>query len=398
MVEGIPEDLKVYPALTTLPMGWSHSVYVAQRVHTHLLHSSSALPADEEIVPERGLVGAHDCHSVYVDDVGVFAVGRQGDSGVARKVDERLDAAAAAMQAVGVPENTKKRGAGSTKMQSLGVSVDGEIGLLHATPEKLSLLVAATRQAIRTGGLSRAGLEKLVGRWTWVMLLRRPLLSVFSRVYQFMRAGGGKRKKLWASVARELQLAVDLAPLLYADLRAQPSDVVVAVDASEEGLGVVYKRGTSAQVLASYARGSLPPGDDSLPPPVGRQPHLHRTDPAWFSRDWRIAVRGGWRFPLQHISDGEGQAALQALVWLGSRKWARDKRHFLFQDSSAALTGMLKGRSSSPPMLRSLRKSAAVMLACGMWVSPSWVPSADNPADGPSRGVGVWMKERDVGM
>jgi hypothetical protein len=388
--QGLPLDTMVHPALTTLPMGWSHSVYVAQRVHTHLLHSRGALPAVEEISPSRGLSGVTDCHSVYVDDLGVFKVGQAGDAQLVALVNGRLDAAAETMQAEGVPENKKKRSGGSTRLESLGVCVDGDKGLLHATPEKVALLVAATREVIARGWMSPKGMERLVGRWTWVMLLRRPLLSVFSRVYQYIRSKGGKCRRLWGSVARELQLAVDLVPFLFADLRAQASDLVVAVDASEEGLGVVYKRGTSDQVLGSYARGSLPPADGGLPQTPDRPQHLHRSDPRWFSRDWRIAVRGKWRYPLAHISDGEGQAALHALVWLGSRKWARDKRHFLFQDSSVALSGLVKGRSSSPPMLRSLRKSAAVMLACGMWVSPSWVPSADNPADGPSRGVGVW--------
>ncbi len=388
--QGMAADMRVHPALTTLPMGWSHSVYIAQQVHTHLLHSRGALPAEQEITPDRGLNAARDCHSVYVDDLGVFAVGDRGDDAVPLRVDARLEAAVGVMEAVGIPENKKKREAGGTNLVSLGVCVDGDRGLLHACRVKLAVLVAATRHAIRRGWLTPKGLEKLVGRWTWLMILRRPTLSVFSRVYQYMRSGSTKRGQLWPSVARELQLAVDLAPFLFTDLRAGSSDLVVAVDASTEGMGVVYKRGTSREVLSSFMRGSLPPGDDTLPPPVGRPPHLHRTDERWFSRDWRIAVRGEWRYPLAHISDGEGQAALHALVWLGSRKWGRDKRHFLFQDSSAALSGMLKGRSSSPPMLRSLRKSAAVMLACGMWVSPSWVPSADNPADGPSRGVGVW--------
>jgi hypothetical protein len=373
-------------------------VYVAQRVHTHQLHSSGALPAEEEIVPERGLGGVKSCHSVYVDDLGVFEVGKRGDSSVMAKVDARLDSAAAAVGAKGIPENKKKREAASTKLQSLGVQVDGERGVLYASEEKLRVLIAATRGAISQGWLSPKSLEKLVGRWTWLMLLRRPLLSVFSRVYQYIRSGSGKRRHLWPSVARELQLAVDLSPFLFADLRAGKSDVVVAVDASTKGAGVVYKTGTSDAVLNSFLRGSLPPGDGELAVPPGHPEHLHHTDSRWFTRDWRIAVRRKWQFPVQHISDGEGQAALHALVWLGSRKWARDKRHFLFQDSSAALSGMLKGRSSSPPMLRSLRKSAAVMLACGMWVSPSWIPSADSPADGPSGGSGVWGNGGGVGQ
>ena len=58
-------------------------------------------------------------------------------------------------------------------------------------------------------------------------------------------------------------------------------------------------------------------------------------------------------------------------------------------DSMAALGVIAKGRSSSPPLLRLSRQLAGYSLAFGLLVYPRYIPSEINPADGPSRGVGV---------
>ena len=49
----------------------------------------------------------------------------------------------------------------------------------------------------------------------------------------------------------------------------------------------------------------------------------------------------------------------------------------------------MKGRSSSPSLLRLLRVLAAHILATGSFLYMRWIPSLRNHADGPSRGQGI---------
>ncbi len=63
----------------------------------------------------------------------------------------------------------------------------------------------------------------------------------------------------------------------------------------------------------------------------------------------------------------------------------------MLADSLAAIGALMKGRSSSWPMLRLGRTMAVIRLVTGIRLGARWVPSAMNYADGPSRGekVGV---------
>lgn len=374
----------VFPTMLSLPMGWAHSVYIAQGVHETLL--SSVLPRDELLSDVKSLAASRNGHAAYVDDLNVWRIGQQGDDSAPAAVDAALDAAARRAAAVGLPENVGKRAPAALRQKVLGVLVDGERGVLQPDPDALALLVRATRCVVSRGWASRALMERLVGKWTWAMLTRRPALSIFGRVYQYMCRRTRRPHRLWPSVARELQLAVDLAPFLFADLRAPVSDVVVAIDASMGGQGVVYKSGATDTMRQSFLRGDRPPQP-------GDQPRLsHLSDERWFSRDWRVAVMGTWRHDVSHINVAEVRAYLSALKWLGKRQASRDARHLLYQDSGVVVCAAMKGRSSSPQLARILRQCAAVQFACGLWPSSSWVPTDHNPADGPSRGRAVWAK------
>jgi hypothetical protein len=57
----------------------------------------------------------------------------------------------------------------------------------------------------------------------------------------------------------------------------------------------------------------------------------------------------------------------------------------LLTDSMVVAGAVTKGRSSSPDLLRRLRSLAALQLASGLRLFLRWIPSASNPADGPSR-------------
>ena len=217
---------------------------------------------------------------------------------------------------------------------------------------------------IRRDACTGLELSQLVGRWTWACLVRRPAFAAFSAVYRFIERAAYRRFKLWSSVKRELLVIAGLAPLLQTSLSLSWFPDVVATDASEFGLGVVAATiGQSAAIAAS----------------AGDRP-VHGLG------QWRTIVSSEWAY-LEHINVLELRAVSTALRWVLSRPTSVSSRLLLLCDSQVVVGAINKGRSSSQDVLRCLRSVSALVLASGMQMFVRWVPSQDNPADEPSRGI-----------
>ena len=79
-------------------------------------------------------------------------------------------------------------------------------------------------------------------------------------------------------------------------------------------------------------------------------------------------------------------------VRLGLRWWLRSaKRHnqrvVMLVDAQAVMGAVCKGRSSSLSLRKEVMRIAALQLAGNLHLHLVYVPSEDNPADAPSRGV-----------
>eukprot|EP00959_Pyramimonas_sp_CCMP1952_P026417 554306-Pyramimonas_sp.AAC.1 len=80
------------------------------------------------------------------------------------------------------------------------------------------------------------------GHATWLMLLQRATLSIFSAVYAFVKKHKHEVTPLWDSVIEELELVRDLLPLLVAHADAAWYPSVTASDASPWGCGACARR------------------------------------------------------------------------------------------------------------------------------------------------------------
>ena len=122
--------------------------------------------------------------------------------------------------------------------------------------------------------------------------------------------------------------------------------------------------------------------------PVGVRPLV---GPGKWKR-WKIAVANRWA-QAAHINVLEVYAETIGITWVLRKGSPRVPRRFvMLQDSQVAVLAGTKGRSSSLPLLRALRRAAAQLIAGNLWVDRLWLPSKASPADGPSRGraVGVF--------
>ncbi|CAK0818121.1 unnamed protein product [Prorocentrum cordatum] len=290
--QAVPPSAMVYPRLSVIPMGWSWALWMCQTVHERIVEQAGASP-ENRIVDKQATPDLHRaCHSQYVDN---FIAVSTDASAVRSLVADAIRA----LEGRGLVVHEEEYSGGDKVAQVSGWQIDGSRGRAAATPLRLWRARLAIRAVLRRGRCSGRDLERLLGHLVFLSLVRREGLSLFWSCYAFVRKNYTQEERLWASVRRELSLWDGLAPLLWRDLRAGWSDEVVAVDASEWGLGAC-----AAQCGGSLARS------------VGR------TSERW--RWGRVgAAMGPRRHALDHARKAEAAAALagearEAAPWIAA--------------------------------------------------------------------------------
>ena len=399
----------VYPCITTLPMGFSHAVYLAQAIHEHLIDTRvPLLRSHDRIRPHNRDDPTQQMdyqlnrmrHSVYIDDLNIYGTN-------SNEMKAAQDQYVAAMMAAGLPPKPSKIVAPtSTGLECLGVMVHGDAGEVGVSVHKLHRLRRDTLSLLQHGSASGDELSKIIGRFTWGMLIRRPSLSIFSAVYKYIIIARHRTFQLWPSVRRELYTAAMMTPLLFTSIRVPFIPKIIASDASEAAQGVVAADIDHQTCLGITSHVSRP--DVMIQSSVDSvdSPRVHFVSPLLSSTvssaNWRTIVSHPWR-QSEHINVLEVRAALTAIRWSLSlptsiqrhnHSDSNNSNHYyswyghrllLCSDSSSALGAINKGRSSSHTLLRPLRTIAALLLSSGIQLSVVWLPSAANPADGPSR-------------
>lgn len=413
----------VYPMCLTLPMGWSHSVFVAQCVHEYVLYSSGVVSPLRNVINLSSplLSPGVPVHGAYIDDlfiIGVVPI-TSGTGSLQRLlgmstggVDELHQKVLAAYVAAGLPVKMSKVIAPTCDpVVVLGILL-GECYVMP-DPNKLCSLVGATLALLVSGFDSGLSVSRVVGSWTWFMMLNRPLLSVFKNVYRFIVIANSRSIQLWPSVRKELALVLCLAPLMSCDLSGAFVPVLGATDASEFAAGGVVTDMDSelgyrlwplavgashlSHVKAESERWGTPFTDmcvGGVSTCTLSQPSIHLlpgivTPPSFLfqlrQRVWRIILSHPWCDQSEHINTLELRALVLFVRWLLSSPRTCHGRVFVLVDSAVLFSAIRKGRSSSRSLCSLLRVLCCLQLSCGLTIVPVWVPSKWNPADRPSR-------------
>lgn len=392
---GLPTDA-AYPCCATMPMGFSHAVFLAQAGHEHVVYSSDALdPADCILrLTAPDVTHARAVHGIVIDDFFLFSLDK-------RLAEQVLSRVLAAYRAVGfVVKQSKVVWPTDLPVKVIGFDIDGSQGTIALPGEAQHSLAEATLRCLRAATVSGIHLAHLVGRWTWLMMLRRPTLSVLQHAYRYIRAAQRRPFTLWPSVRRELSTLLTLLPLMHTRLTQSTFHRALASDASELAAGVV-----STAVTPELHR-QLWPLCSSRHHAV-QQTRLNAAElralfidskpdastctfepyyAAVSATPWRTVLSKAWS-TMEHINALELRAALLSLHHAASYPSSLCSRVYLLLDSTVAFFTLWKGRSSSPTLLMILRKACALLMATGMTLLPGWLPSALNPADAPSRAV-----------
>jgi hypothetical protein len=389
-----------YPMCTTLPMGFSHAVVLAQAVHEFVLYKDGRLKRANNIL-EHQSPGVDRClHLVYIDDFVMLALDRLE---LRREFGYALDAYAR----YGLPENTKKRIAPPdqpNKVTAIGIEIDGSRLTLSIAAHDRIKLMSNTLTLLRARTVSGHDLSRVIGSWVWCLMLRRAALVVLNESYRYLRVAEQRRFTLWPSVRDELLCLMTLAPLLQTDMAAPFHHRVYASDASEVAAGVVSTPLTD-QLQARLYPLSHVPAFNLLPvsalynarmidsPITANPPELlaHYATAAGTellqsvsAARWSVLVSSRWHH-RQHINALELHAALLSLRHALSQPNAACSRIFMLVDSSVAYYALWKGRTSSRPIMHVLRQINALLLVSGCSLQCCWIPSSSNPADAPSR-------------
>lgn len=413
---------RLYPRFRVLVMGWSHSVALAQVAHQFCLYREGRLspglslsyPMHQlglQVVREEGaerldVVGDGDstwrllpedpprpAQIVMVDDLG------NTHGGSTAQVNALLEKAVQqCYEPAGLVVNQKKvaYAVEGQALEILGVEFSQD-GSMRPSAARLHGLVRDTQAVLDAGWTTYHGLASLLGRWVWLHLLRRCLLSIWFHAYRMLHdlliKSPRRRYMLWDSVRAELWAAICLAPLVLGR-RDQPlSTTVVATDASDRGSGVVYAE-LDVRHVRDLSNCREMRGWQTLC--VGTTTAaVERTGPgeqaALAAATWRTAVAHRWRDPSAHINEKEMRAAVQGVEWSLRSLGRWNQRHVRLVDNTAVLGALVKGRSSSYRLNTWCRRAAALALASDTkhhWV---YVRSAQNPADAPSRGR--WVRD-----
>lgn len=360
-------DVVLYPRCLTLPMGWSHSVLLAQEAHLNVLAQLPEFAQAMEIKGDSRGTLDKPRYALYIDDL--ILVGKD-----AEQLRRMLDAYITKMELVGLSVKKSKvvlptRDA----VRCLGFEVCGSARTVRVDPIKLEKLVNKTRALLEGRFATGEDIEELMGYWSWFCLVNRPLLSVFCATYRFARVARGKNFVIWRSVRKELEIICGLAPCFVARLDLPGLDNVWATDASSGGFGVV-KCSAPADVVAEAFSTPAACNDKTL------ALKLVATQPRW-----TLVFKGRWRRDKEHIDILEAKTVLMAVKRLLTSPGTTSTRVLLLCDNTAVVGALMKGRSSSFKLLSVIRRCSAHFLAATLKFTIRWIPSDDNPADRPSR-------------
>jgi len=268
--------------------------------------------------------------------------------------------------------------------------------VLRCSAKRYGQLCDAVADLERRGWARPREVESIVGRFTHVFLLQRPVLSVFSAVYAFGRKCGSRMARVWPAVLRELRMAADLLVLVRSDLARPVAPVLIQTDACDTGAAAVY---TSAVSHVDLRRECRRPrkvvteralGEAVLEPWTVEKAlaadFTAPVDPAVWSVAIRRRYQPGTALACAHINEKELCAAVDAVRWSCSSSRTRSRRLVVQSDFAVAVAVLRKGRSSKPALLQHCRRFAALALAEQVTVEARWVPTDRNMADRPSRG------------
>ena len=248
------------PSCMVLPMGWNSSVGLMQQASREVLLAAGlprelelrkgvALPpwftkAVAEATVERGW------WQVYLDN---FLSG-ESVGGAYTELNLKLqNLAMLGWTRAGILTAEDKQVLSSREVVELGIRIDGNRGLLGASPERTLKTLWCTVHLLMSDHWSKKLGQLVLGRWVFILQFRRAAMAVLSRAWEAVEATWPKPPQV-ARFRKEVLALCCLAPLLQTDLLSEYDSAVTCSDASESGGAAAVATGLtwSGRSLKTY--------------------------------------------------------------------------------------------------------------------------------------------------
>src|SRR5436190_1445629 len=155
----------MFPTLRSLPMGWSYSVLVAQRVHecivdTALARAGLGWRLTRSSIESSPVLSDNPAVAVYIDDLSVKGTDRA-------KVQDVQDEYIATAAEFGLPVKPSKTVAATRRLKVLGVVIDGEARSIAPPPESVVDLLGDAAALCEAVSCTYTDCASVVGRANW---------------------------------------------------------------------------------------------------------------------------------------------------------------------------------------------------------------------------------------
>ncbi|CAK0823925.1 unnamed protein product, partial [Prorocentrum cordatum] len=237
-VEGtkVQTSAAIYPCWQVLPMGFSRSLYFAQRANEEVSRRSSALlrgPSLSDhgppLVFAPGRAPQEVRHYVCVDNLGVFSLFSELVSGVMNQLTGEFTELNLLLH---------KDELAPGMAVALGTEIDGSQLRTRVTSDRFWRCRHAVRGLLARRRVKGWAVEAVLGHLTFCGLCSRGTLSAFNSVHGFVRAHYDEAAVLWAEARRELAAFSSLMYFLESDWWLPWNPMVQQSDASLHGYGL----------------------------------------------------------------------------------------------------------------------------------------------------------------
>ena len=221
-------------AVAAVIIGDLGAVNAVEAVHRPQLLSVGSLQTRTKLIPGCAFHRSATIGDVYIDDLVIPAFVHFSRLHLK---DDFIPAQRAELYAsLGMVVSAKKCGP-AFEHQVLGGQLDGKRGKLgFGMGRQVSSMLATVTGAAR--GLSGRDVRRLLGLWVCTLSFRREALSVLDVAFVAAECFPPRRRcAVEGALLEELLVTTFLAPLLDADLRAQPHLHLFSTDASPSGAG-----------------------------------------------------------------------------------------------------------------------------------------------------------------
>jgi len=229
----------VYPAMAVVPMGWINAVTVIQSVVRSLVFQGAQIPESSEVAKIKQMPDTDDLTVIYLDSYDEL---RRLDAQCAEVLEGKASARHLRFQEVcqekGLPLNEAKRLVGATRGTLQGGLLDGKKGWYKLAPDKQVDFISLCVGMVTAPQWREFQLRHVIGKATFGMCFRRPLLSIFQDVFTDLQ-NLTKRDQLEPSrgAIDELLMVLTMVPFMGSCLRLTLDKEITCSDASPTGGG-----------------------------------------------------------------------------------------------------------------------------------------------------------------